>query len=98
VNRPDIVFLDEPTAGLDPQSRRELRELISATRREGRTILLTTHDLDEAERLCDRVAILDAGVMVAVGRPAELVDVHVPRGTLEDVFLRLTRRNVEHRQ
>jgi ABC-2 type transport system ATP-binding protein len=97
VNAPDIVFLDEPTAGLDPQSRRELRELIAASRRGGRTIVLATHDLNEAERLCDCVAIIDEGAMVAVGRPAELVELHVKRGTLEDVFVRLTRRDDEKR-
>jgi ABC-2 type transport system ATP-binding protein len=73
VNRPEVVFLDEPTAGLDPQSRRELHAQIARTRGEGQTILLTTHDLDEAQQLCDRVAIIDHGRIVAAGTPRELM-------------------------
>ena len=73
VNKPEIVFLDEPTAGLDPQSRRELHAQIARTRSEGHTILLTTHDLDEAQQLCDRVAIIDHGRIVAAGTPRELM-------------------------
>lgn len=73
VNRPEIVFLDEPTAGLDPQSRRELHGQIARTRSDGHTILLTTHDLDEAQQLCDRVAIIDHGRIVAAGTPRELM-------------------------
>jgi ABC-2 type transport system ATP-binding protein len=73
VNRPEVVFLDEPTAGLDPQSRRELHAQIERTRSEGQTILLTTHDLDEAQQLCDRVAIIDHGRIVAAGTPRELM-------------------------
>jgi ABC-2 type transport system ATP-binding protein len=72
VNTPEILFLDEPTAGLDPQSRRELREEIARLKHDGRTVLLTTHDVDEAERLCDRVAIMDRGRIIAVGTPLEL--------------------------
>jgi ABC-2 type transport system ATP-binding protein len=73
VNKPEIVFLDEPTAGLDPQSRRDLRAQIARTREDGHTILLTTHDLDEAQQLCDRVAIIDHGRIVAAGTPGELM-------------------------
>lgn len=73
VNKPEIVFLDEPTAGLDPQSRRELHAQITKTRNDGQTILLTTHDLDEAQELCDRVAIIDHGRIVAAGTPRELM-------------------------
>jgi ABC-2 type transport system ATP-binding protein len=73
VNRPEIVFLDEPTAGLDPQSRRELHNEISRTRQDGHTVLLTTHYIDEAEHLCDRVAIIDRGRIVALGTPHELM-------------------------
>jgi ABC-2 type transport system ATP-binding protein len=73
VNKPEIVFLDEPTAGLDPQSRRELHTQIARMRSEGHTILLTTHDLDEAQQLCDRVAIIDHGRIVAAGTPRELM-------------------------
>jgi ABC-2 type transport system ATP-binding protein len=73
IHRPRLLVLDEPTAGLDPHARRELRSLIAALRDEGRTVLLSTHDLEEAERLCDRVAILDGGRIVAEGPPAELI-------------------------
>ena len=154
VNNPEILFLDEPTAGLDPQSRRELRDEIARLKKDGCTVLLTTHDVDEAERLCDRVAIMDGGEIIATGEPralgvesaslqsvsfstkpriaterlaaipgvvdvsfdgaritfrtadarrtlrelaarleedgAELLELHVHRATLEDVFLRLT--------
>jgi ABC-2 type transport system ATP-binding protein len=70
---PEILFLDEPTTGLDPQSRRQLWDLILAYRGEGRTVLLTTHYMDEAERLCDRVGIVDHGKMIALGTPRELI-------------------------
>jgi ABC-2 type transport system ATP-binding protein len=73
VNRPALLVLDEPTAGLDPQSRRTLRSLIRGLRSEGRTVLLSTHDLQEAQELCDGVAILDRGRVVACGSPAELI-------------------------
>jgi ABC-2 type transport system ATP-binding protein len=73
VNQPSVVVLDEPTAGLDPQGRRALRALIREIREEGRTVLLSTHDLDEAGQLCDEIAILDAGRIVAIAPPAELV-------------------------
>jgi ABC-2 type transport system ATP-binding protein len=73
VGDPDLLFLDEPTTGLDPQARRQLWELIERFRQSGRTILLTTHYMDEAERLCDRVAIMDHGKVIALGTPRELV-------------------------
>ena len=73
VNKPELVVLDEPTAGLDPQSRRELHAAIARTRDEGCTVLLTTHYIDEAERLCDRVAIVDHGRIVATGTPRDLM-------------------------
>lgn len=71
---PDFLFLDEPTSGLDPQSRRQLWQLVRALKREGRTILLTTHYMEEAEALCDRVAFLDRGRIVACGTPRELIE------------------------
>lgn len=73
VGDPQLLFLDEPTTGLDPQSRRQLWEVIRAYRSTGRTVLLTTHYMDEAERLCDRVAIVDAGSVIAIGTPQELI-------------------------
>jgi ABC-2 type transport system ATP-binding protein len=73
VNDPDVVFLDEPTAGLDPQGRRSLWEVVRAMKSEGRTVILTTHYMDEAETLCDRLAILDHGRILRSGTPAELI-------------------------
>lgn len=73
VGSPDFLFLDEPTTGLDPQARRQLWDLIEKFKASGRTILLTTHYMDEAERLCDRVAIMDHGKVIALGTPRELI-------------------------
>jgi ABC-2 type transport system ATP-binding protein len=72
VNNPKVVFLDEPTAGLDPQVRREIYDIIEELRREKKTVLLTTHYIEEAERLCDRVAIVDHGKIIKTGTPREL--------------------------
>jgi ABC-2 type transport system ATP-binding protein len=74
VGDPEVLFLDEPTTGLDPQSRRALWDTIAALRARGKTVVLTTHYMDEAERLCDRVAIVDHGKGIALGTPAELID------------------------
>ncbi len=73
IGDPQLLMLDEPTTGLDPQSRRQLWDIIRAFRSQGRTVLLTTHYMDEAERLCDRVAIVDHGQLIALGTPAELI-------------------------
>ncbi len=73
VGEPELLFLDEPTTGLDPQARRNLWNLVSQLRAEGRTIILTTHYMDEAERLCDRVAVMDYGRIIALGAPSELI-------------------------
>jgi ABC-2 type transport system ATP-binding protein len=73
VGDPDLLFLDEPTTGLDPQARRQLWDLIERFKTEGRTIILTTHYMDEAERLCDRVAVMDHGKTIALGTPRELI-------------------------
>jgi ABC-2 type transport system ATP-binding protein len=73
VHRPRVIVLDEPTAGLDPQARRELHDIIQQRRDDGATVILSTHSIEEAERLCDRVGILHNGSLVAVGAPAELV-------------------------
>ena len=97
---PDLLFLDEPTTGLDPQSRRQLWALLSHFRQQGGTILLTTHYMDEAETLCDRVAIVDHGKVIAEGPPPELIatlgapKVVTHQGTLEDVFVALTGRHL----
>ncbi|MEQ1757532.1 MAG: ABC transporter ATP-binding protein [Vicinamibacterales bacterium] len=97
---PDIIFLDEPTTGLDPQSRRQLWDLLSRFRTGGGTILLTTHYMDEAELLCDRVAIVDSGHVIALDTPQALIaQLGAPRvvthqGTLEDVFVSLTGRHL----
>ncbi len=97
---PDLLFLDEPTTGLDPQSRRQLWGLLQRFRAQGGTILLTTHYMDEAETLCDRVAIVDEGRVITVGTPRELIGslgapkVVVQQGTLEDVFMSLTGKHL----
>ena len=100
INEPKIVFLDEPTTGLDPQARRNLWDLIKKIRADGSTIIITTHYMDEAEILCDRVAIIDAGKIVALATPDKLIDDLVATGferpkevkqaNLEDVFISMT--------
>src|SRR5687767_6230797 len=97
---PDLLFLDEPTTGLDPQSRRQLWGILEQFKAGGGTVLLTTHYMDEAEALCDRVAIVDHGRVISVGTPKELIatlaapKVVVREGTLEDVFMALTGRHL----
>jgi ABC-2 type transport system ATP-binding protein len=73
IGDPELLFLDEPTVGLDPQNRRQLWDILRTFRAQGRTILLTTHYMDEAERLCDRIAVVDHGKIIALGTPAELI-------------------------
>ncbi|MGH6913092.1 MAG: ABC transporter ATP-binding protein [Geminicoccales bacterium] len=100
VNDPRVLFMDEPTTGLDPQARRHLWGLVRRIREDGRTVVLTTHYMEEAEELCDRVAIMDAGRIVALDTPQALVDELIGRGfrkerverlaNLEDVFIDLT--------
>lgn len=100
INKPKIVFLDEPTTGLDPQARRNLWDLIRQIRDEGTTVVITTHYMDEAEQLCDRVAVMEAGNIIALDSPDALIDKLVATGferkkevkkaNLEDVFLSLT--------
>jgi ABC-2 type transport system ATP-binding protein len=83
VNDPQMLFLDEPTSGLDPQVRLEIRDLIEELRSEKRTILMTTHYIEEAERLCDRVAIIDAGLIIAIGTPRELQEKSANQSAIE---------------
>jgi ABC-2 type transport system ATP-binding protein len=90
VGRPELVFVDEPTAGLDPHSRRSTWDLLRELRADGVTVVLTTHQMDEAERLADQVHIVDHGRLVGSGSPQELTD--GGRRSLEDVFLDLTPR------
>lgn len=97
VNDPKVLFLDEPTTGLDPQAKRNLWDLVRELNASGMTIVLTTHNMEEAEFLCGRIAIMDHGKVIALGTPAELITQFAPdapplprHGNLEDVFLRLT--------
>ncbi len=100
INKPKIIFLDEPTTGLDPQARRNLWDLIKQLRNEGTTVVITTHYMDEAEELCDRVAIIDAGKIMTLNTPDNLIDNLIQSGfertkkvkeaNLEDVFIALT--------
>jgi ABC-2 type transport system ATP-binding protein len=88
VGAPELLFLDEPTTGLDPQSRRQVWEIVNGFKQRGRTVVLTTHYMDEAEKLCDRIAVVDLGRMIAEGTPRELIrtlgGAHVVEVTLED--------------
>ncbi len=100
INKPRIIFLDEPTTGLDPQARRSLWELVRDIRNSGTTVIITTHYMDEAEYLCDRVAIIDSGKIIALDTPDQLIDKLIASGferpremklaNLEDVFINLT--------
>ena len=100
VNRPVAIFLDEPTTGLDPQARRNLWDLVEQIKRQGTTVIMTTHYMEEARILCDRVAIMDEGRIIAEGTPERLIRDLLGRGfqprqqvelaTLEDVFIDLT--------
>jgi len=100
INKPRIIFLDEPTTGLDPQARRNLWELIRNVREQGTTVVITTHYMDEAEFLCDRCAIVEAGKIIALDSPDALIDQLIASGftkpkeakqaNLEDVFIQLT--------
>jgi ABC-2 type transport system ATP-binding protein len=104
INKPLIVFLDEPTTGLDPQARRNLWDLIRDIRAKGTTVIITTHYMDEAEQLCDRIAIMDEGKIIALASPDKLIDDLVDSGferpkqvkaaNLEDVFIHLTGKEI----
>jgi len=83
IGNPDVLFLDEPTTGLDPQSRLQLWDIVQRFRQKGGTVLLTTHYMEEAERLCDRVAIVDHGHLIALGTPAELIAKLEARNVIE---------------
>jgi ABC-2 type transport system ATP-binding protein len=100
INKPKIIFLDEPTTGLDPQARRNLWDLIREIRDSGTTVIITTHYMDEAEQLCDRIAIMDKGKIIKLDSPDKMIDELVASGferpkqvksaNLEDVFIQLT--------
>jgi len=101
INDPDLLVLDEPTTGLDPQARHLIWDRLRGLLDEGKTILLTTHFMEEAERLCGRLAIMDEGRIICEGTPRQLIDEHVPASpagyrpaNLEDVFLKLTGREL----
>ncbi|HEX4579616.1 MAG TPA: ABC transporter ATP-binding protein [Candidatus Dormibacteraeota bacterium] len=83
VNDPEVVFLDEPTTGLDPQARLNIWDVIEGVRQRGKTVVLTTHNMEEAERLCARVAVIDHGRIVALDTPARLIGAHAPGTTIE---------------
>jgi ABC-2 type transport system ATP-binding protein len=100
VNDPKVLFLDEPTTGLDPQARRHLWDLVRQVKAKGKTVIITTHYMDEAEILCDRVAIMDGGKIIAMSTPKDLIQKLLQTGfskpilqeqaDLEDVFLHMT--------
>lgn len=104
INKPKVIFLDEPTTGLDPQARRNLWQLIKKIQAEGTTIIITTHYMDEAEILCNRVAIIDDGKIIAIDTPDKLIDnlvatgferpKEVKKANLEDVFIHLTGHSI----
>jgi len=93
VHDPEIAFLDEPTVGMDPQSRRAVWDFIRELKGQGKTVILTTHYMEEAEELCDRVGIIDHGRLIALGPPGALMEEH-GAGDLEEVFIRLTGRKI----
>ncbi len=93
INDPEIIILDEPTTGLDPHSRQMVWKRLAELKAQGKTLLLTTHYMEEAQRLCDRVAIVDRGKIIVIASPEELMDRH--GGNLEDVYLKLTGRKLE---
>jgi lipooligosaccharide transport system ATP-binding protein len=92
VNSPEILILDEPTTGLDPHSRRAVWDKLNKLKFQNTTLLLTTHYMEEAEKLCDRVAIMDSGKIVTIDSPAHLMELH--GGNLEGVYLKLTGRSL----
>ena len=96
MSRPQLLFLDEPTVGIDPQSRNHIFDTVLALRGEGMTVLYTTHYMEEADRLCDRIGVMDNGRLIALGAPVELkAQVGDPATTtLEEVFLNLTGRSL----
>jgi lipooligosaccharide transport system ATP-binding protein len=93
INNPELLILDEPTTGLDPHSRHSVWEKLNHLKAKNTTLILTTHYMEEAERLCDRVAIMDSGKIVVIDSPSRLMSIH--GGTLEDVYLKLTGRSLK---
>ena len=93
INNPDLLVLDEPSTGLDPHSRHSVWEKLNHLKAKNTTLLITTHYMEEAEKLCDRVAIMDSGRIITIDSPPNLMRIH--GGTLEDVYLRLTGRSLK---
>ncbi len=93
INNPDLLILDEPTTGLDPHSRHSVWEKLNYLKSNNVTLIITTHYMEEAERLCDRVAIMDSGKIVTIDTPKNLMNIH--RGNLEDVYLKLTGKKLK---
>jgi len=93
INEPDILFLDEPTVGMDPLARRKVWEFLGTIKQQNRTVILTTQYIEEAQALCDRVAIIDYGKVIAVGNPQELIKIHKVKN-LEEVFIKITGRRL----
>lgn len=94
LHNPQILFLDEPTVGVDVQTRNVIREFLLELKNMGTTIVYTSHMMDDAQKLCDRVCIIDNGKIIAAGSPSELINLHADCGELEEVFLKLTGRNL----
>ena len=93
INEPEILFLDEPTVGMDPRARRKVWEFLGNIKQQNRTVILTTHYIEEAEALCDRVAIIDYGKLIAIGPPKQLIEEHGVKN-LEEVFMKITGRRI----
>jgi ABC-2 type transport system ATP-binding protein len=93
ISDPEILFLDEPTVGMDPRNRRKVWDFLDQVKGHNKTIILTTHYIEEAEALCDRVAIIDYGNLIAIGTPKELIEKYKVKN-LEEVFMEITGRSI----
>ena len=93
ISDPDILFLAEPTVGMDPRNRRKVWDFLKSIKNQDKTIILTTHYIEEAEALCDRAAIIDYGKLIAIGSPQDLIEEHKVKN-LEEVFMKITGRSI----